>query len=509
MANWWTLKILSGPDAGKTFTLKRDRSVIGRVKGDVVLESDTELSSVHAEITFDKAKGMPILQDLRSRNGTRVNGEKIEKRALMPGDRVRFGITELVLEPPSSEETVVVANPNYTAPAPAANSEPPIPSPADVNQGTVKPQNAVTAAVAAATAAAASYAAKEEAPKSKFSGERVAPSLGDRFLDSLTPSIFRGYFSRLFGVLLHPMRFFDFLASENALIDGDKAYRTALKFGAINWLVGGVLSAVLSYYCTYVWKTTATGAGYGSNPFALAFETLAGFFVLPIVAVVYHWICLALGGKGPFKVAVRILCYISAVHILKDMASFIPKAGPFLTIALEAYIFYLFSLAATRLYYVNLIPAVASCAVSIGLAVTYTISMQHSAMNLQSQLVKLNPFLSGASFVNTSSGTPDTQVTVSTAVQPTAVQTSPVQSAATQSIQPQQRDPAATPEIKTSPVVSTDSEAETTTVRSDPTPPNDPAPPTSDPTPPILSPTSPTSPTSSDADPEPPKFQGQ
>src|SRR5687767_11219583 len=105
MSNWWRLKIVSGADTGKEFNLKKDRTVIGRVKGDVVFNGDTELSSVHAELTFDDHKGLMILRDLKSRNGCKVNGEKIERRYLLAGDRIKVGSTEFVLEPPVSEET--------------------------------------------------------------------------------------------------------------------------------------------------------------------------------------------------------------------------------------------------------------------------------------------------------------------------------------------------------------------------------------------------------------------
>ncbi len=500
MANWWTLKILTGPEAGKTFTLKRDRSVIGRVKGDVVLGSDTELSSVHAEITFDAHKGCPILQDLRSRNGTRVNGEKIEKRALMPGDRVRFGITELVLEPPSAEETVAIMSPDFAAAqiTPTSEAQSPAAPAARQAEGKPAPLNAVAAAVAAATAATAAAATKsEQAAQGKVVSERPSTSGGYSLADLLTgPSVFYGYFSRFYGILLHPTRFFDFLASENAIIDGDQAYRKALKFGALNWILGGVLSAVLSFYCTYVWKTTSPGVGYGSNPFAIAFTMLLGLFVLPIIAVVYHWICHALGGKGPFKVAVRILCYVSAVHLVKDLVGFLPKAGPFLTILFQAYTFYLLALGATRLYYVGMLPAIASFAASTAAAIALTVSAQHSSMTMQEQLVKLNPFLSksiGASFV-------DANAPVVQQRDPASPQTPPAVQAHTEAA-PNAAAPAAEATVKSDPSppagettaiepTAADPEAPTSSVTSDPTPP-----------------TSPTSPTS-EGDPEPPKMPG-
>ena len=64
--------------------------VIGRAPGSGITISDGSVSSQHAKLTRT-AEGF-ILEDLKSRNGTFVNGEKVEKpRLLLDGDLVRFG----------------------------------------------------------------------------------------------------------------------------------------------------------------------------------------------------------------------------------------------------------------------------------------------------------------------------------------------------------------------------------------------------------------------------------
>lgn len=64
--------------------------VIGRAPGSGVVISDGSVSSQHAKLTRT-AEGF-VLEDLKSRNGTFVNGEKVEKpRLLVDGDLVRFG----------------------------------------------------------------------------------------------------------------------------------------------------------------------------------------------------------------------------------------------------------------------------------------------------------------------------------------------------------------------------------------------------------------------------------
>lgn len=64
--------------------------VIGRAPGSGINIADGSVSSQHAKLTRT-AEGF-VLEDLKSRNGTFVNGEKVDKpRLLIDGDLVRFG----------------------------------------------------------------------------------------------------------------------------------------------------------------------------------------------------------------------------------------------------------------------------------------------------------------------------------------------------------------------------------------------------------------------------------
>jgi hypothetical protein len=70
--------------------LMEDESSIGRVAGNAVVLPDSSVSSKHARVSRS-AEGF-TLEDLGSRNGTFVNGERVsEKRPLADGDVVRFG----------------------------------------------------------------------------------------------------------------------------------------------------------------------------------------------------------------------------------------------------------------------------------------------------------------------------------------------------------------------------------------------------------------------------------
>jgi len=72
------LQILKGDAPGKQHALTADRMVIGRQSDcDIVLDSNS-VSRRHAEVVADG--GAFFVEDLGSRNGTYVNGRKIEGR---------------------------------------------------------------------------------------------------------------------------------------------------------------------------------------------------------------------------------------------------------------------------------------------------------------------------------------------------------------------------------------------------------------------------------------------
>ena len=75
---------------GTLHPLLEDESVIGRTDKSAVALSDASVSSKHARVL--RSGGAFAIEDLGSRNGTFVNGEKVaEKRPLADGDVVRCG----------------------------------------------------------------------------------------------------------------------------------------------------------------------------------------------------------------------------------------------------------------------------------------------------------------------------------------------------------------------------------------------------------------------------------
>src|SRR5437868_13956171 len=65
---------------------------IGRQADNQLVLRDTRASRVHNRIVQEN--GAYWLEDLNSRHGTFVNGEKIERRKLENSDRIEFGTTD-------------------------------------------------------------------------------------------------------------------------------------------------------------------------------------------------------------------------------------------------------------------------------------------------------------------------------------------------------------------------------------------------------------------------------
>ena len=73
-----------------------DQLSIGRSPESDVVLSDLEVSRRHAQLRFRDGKW--ILEDLRSRNGTTVNGVRVGRCELRPGDRLVIGAHELEVD---------------------------------------------------------------------------------------------------------------------------------------------------------------------------------------------------------------------------------------------------------------------------------------------------------------------------------------------------------------------------------------------------------------------------
>jgi transcriptional regulator with PAS, ATPase and Fis domain len=99
------LVVTAGPNEGKSFDSTGERCVIGTHESTDFRLDDGTVSRFHCEI--DSTSGRPILRDLGSRNGTRVDGVSSLSVHLHAGARLTLGRTQIAFE--SSQKHTKVA----------------------------------------------------------------------------------------------------------------------------------------------------------------------------------------------------------------------------------------------------------------------------------------------------------------------------------------------------------------------------------------------------------------
>jgi hypothetical protein len=101
----------------------RDGMTIGRYETNDVVLDDKKASRRHARVLFDH--GVAEIEDLGSDNGVLLNGVRIDRGALRPGDEIRIGGTTLrFVEDPPAARTAPAREP-ARAPMPAFLDEDP------------------------------------------------------------------------------------------------------------------------------------------------------------------------------------------------------------------------------------------------------------------------------------------------------------------------------------------------------------------------------------------------
>lgn len=76
-------------DGDRPIVLSKDVTVVGRKRGvcDVYIDRSS-VSKLHCVIV--KTDGLLFIRDLGSTNGTKVNGQRVTRGALLPGDELAF-----------------------------------------------------------------------------------------------------------------------------------------------------------------------------------------------------------------------------------------------------------------------------------------------------------------------------------------------------------------------------------------------------------------------------------
>jgi pSer/pThr/pTyr-binding forkhead associated (FHA) protein len=93
----YALRFEAGVRAGEVLRLLPDHELVfGRAPDVGIMLEDSRVSRQHAAISM--AGQHVVVRDLGSRNGTFVNGQRVEKARLKPGDRIRIGASVIVVE---------------------------------------------------------------------------------------------------------------------------------------------------------------------------------------------------------------------------------------------------------------------------------------------------------------------------------------------------------------------------------------------------------------------------
>lgn len=90
------LFVAEGPERGQTVHLDSEPVVVGRSRGCDLLLSEPNASKEHLRIAWEN--GAWMMTDLESSFGTRVNGQTLQDRRLMPLDRIGIGDTVIIFE---------------------------------------------------------------------------------------------------------------------------------------------------------------------------------------------------------------------------------------------------------------------------------------------------------------------------------------------------------------------------------------------------------------------------
>jgi len=109
--------VLQGPGGRLKYDVSGDRTTVGRTKDNEVVLNDPAVSSHHCEFIAD-TQGLSV-RDLRSSNGTYVNGRRVTEGPLYDGDAIKigqyqgrinvFGVDGKPIRPPGARGPLVAA----------------------------------------------------------------------------------------------------------------------------------------------------------------------------------------------------------------------------------------------------------------------------------------------------------------------------------------------------------------------------------------------------------------
>jgi len=97
------VRVMAGFFEGLELPIDREWLVIGRGKSAEIMLAEPTISRAHAAVGYD-GRGF-FVQDLRSTNGTLVNGERRERASLRDQDEIQIGRLHLQVRLPAPESS--------------------------------------------------------------------------------------------------------------------------------------------------------------------------------------------------------------------------------------------------------------------------------------------------------------------------------------------------------------------------------------------------------------------
>lgn len=111
----FALRLISGAQAGESIPIEREGVLIGRRPGNDLVLKDASVSGRHALIRQEGEQ--VVVEDLGSTNGTRVDGEKVERAEISPSSSLKLGNIELELVDAQGSGTSAPQASDSTSPA--------------------------------------------------------------------------------------------------------------------------------------------------------------------------------------------------------------------------------------------------------------------------------------------------------------------------------------------------------------------------------------------------------
>lgn len=120
----WAIRILTGPQAGKTFLLKPGGNSVGRAPDCDIKIDSRGVSKKHAEIFAFEDR--VVINDAGSANGVFVNGLRVKTHQCVPGDKVTLHDVVIAIVPSKISARAIGGQKvaNYGGPTPHTNMAP-------------------------------------------------------------------------------------------------------------------------------------------------------------------------------------------------------------------------------------------------------------------------------------------------------------------------------------------------------------------------------------------------